>query len=229
MQALIQTPCPSLEESLSFYTRLGFKIVSPENPCVVSDGKAFIEINPDRFARAGLKLYKESWKDEIAKLKSSIPVLETEHGALFADLSGVWIYLIEGKAALELKAEENSSSHLGNFAGLSLETIDIAAAAEVYEILGFNKTMGGPEQGWAAYQHDSGIGVSLMKPNACPHLFFNPSMTYFNGGKNLPVIAKIKEAGIPITEGITVFNKEGIVDNVIIRDPGGYGFFIFND
>ena len=28
---------------------------------------------------------------------------------------------------------------------------------------------------------------------------------------------------------ITQFNKEGIVDNVIIRDPGGYGFFIFND
>ena len=229
MHALIQTPCPSLEESLSFYTKLGFKIVSQENPTIVSDGKAFIEINPDRFARAGLKLFQESWKEEIAKLKALLPVLETEKGALIADRSGVWIYLIEGEIGVELKAEENSFSHLGNFAGLSFETIDIGAAAEVYEVLGFTKTMGGPEQGWAAYQHASGIGISLMKPNACPHLFFNPSMTYFNGGKNLPVIAKIKEAGIPITEGITVFNKEGIVDNVIIRDPGGYGFFIFND
>ena len=54
-------------------------------------------------------------------------------------------------------------------------------------------------------------------------------MTYFNGGNNLAVIQDIREAGIPITEEITQFNDRGEVDNVIIRDPGGYGFFIFND
>ena len=58
---------------------------------------------------------------------------------------------------------------------------------------------------------------------------YNPSLTYFNGGKNLPVNAAIREAGIPITEEITHFNEDGIVDNVILRDPGGYGFYIFND
>jgi len=73
------------------------------------------------------------------------------------------------------------------------------------------------------------MAVSFMQPNSCPHLFFNPSMTYFNGKNNLPIIAKIREAGIPITEEITHFNQEGIVDNIIIRDPGGYGFFIFSD
>ncbi len=54
-------------------------------------------------------------------------------------------------------------------------------------------------------------------------------MTFFNGKDNLNLIAKIREAGIPITEEITHFNKENIVDNIIIRDPGGYGFFIFSD
>jgi len=73
------------------------------------------------------------------------------------------------------------------------------------------------------------MAVSFMQPNSCPHLFFNPSMTYFNGKNNLPIIAKIREAGILITEEITHFNQEGIVDNIIIRDPGGYGFFIFSD
>ena len=33
----------------------------------------------------------------------------------------------------------------------------------------------------------------------------------------------------PITEEITCFNSEGIADNVVLRDPGGTGFFIFND
>ena len=68
-----------------------------------------------------------------------------------------------------------------------------------------------------------------MGPCCCPHLFFNPSLTYFNGGQNLPVIKAIREAGIPIAEEITHFNEEGVVDNVVLRDPGGLGMFIFND
>ncbi len=68
-----------------------------------------------------------------------------------------------------------------------------------------------------------------MKPNACPHLFFNPSLTYFNGKNNIDIIAKIRALNISITEEITHFNKEGKVDNIIIRDPGGFGFFLFND
>jgi hypothetical protein len=68
-----------------------------------------------------------------------------------------------------------------------------------------------------------------MAPNACPHLFFNPSLTYFNGKNNLQIIENIRKSGVDITEEITVFNKEGIVDNVILRDNGGLGFFIFSD
>ena len=68
-----------------------------------------------------------------------------------------------------------------------------------------------------------------MKTGSCPHLFFNPSLTYFNGAKNLSIIQQIKTLQIPITEEITHFNKEGIVDNIIIRDPGGLGFFLFSD
>jgi len=229
MNSFIQTPTPNLESSLDFYTQLGFDVLSKENPCLVSDGKAFIEINPNRHARAGLKLYRESWGSTVVQLMKICSVIEQEGGYLLADRSGVWIYLIEGSPEISVKTAEQSHATLGNFAGISLEAIDLAAAAEIYEILGFSKTMGSPEQGWVAYQNSDGLGISLMKPNSCPHMFFNPSMTYFNGGKNLPVIEKIKEAGIPITEEITVFNKEGIVDNVIIRDPGGYGFFIFND
>lgn len=71
--------------------------------------------------------------------------------------------------------------------------------------------------------------VSLMRPLNCPHLFFNPSLTYFNGGRNPEVIAAIRKAGVPISEEITHFNSRGEVDNVILRDPGGYGFFVFND
>ena len=228
---ILQTPTPSFDQSKDFYQRLGFTVLS-ESPYRVTDGKVIIEINPDRFTRAGVILYRESWTSEVEALRQLVPVLQIDNGYLLVDRSGTRISLLEATTEEALGPVNNNdspSSILGNFAGLSLEVIDIADAVKIWEILGFVKDIGDIEQGWVSYKNTEGAAVSFMKPNMCPHLFFNPSLTYFNSGKNPEVIAKIRAAGVPITEEITVFNKEGIVDNVILRDPGGYGFFIFND
>ena len=218
----------NLQKSLSFYKKLDFTVLSESNPTLVSDGSVIIEINPDRFARAGVKLYRESWSDVIAALKErQTVILDRNNGYLLADPSGTWIYLEEGKFEVDLENANNST--LGNYAGVSLETVDIKGSIELWEALGFSHEMGSIEKGWVAYKNKDGMGVSFMKPNSCPHLFFNPSLTYFNGKQNLEIIEKIRNQAIPIAEEITHFNKEGIVDNIIIRDPGGYGFFIFND
>ena len=58
-------------------------------------------------------------------------------------------------------------------------------------------------------------------------MVFNHPHTCLDDIKQL--IQKIRDLKIPITEEITVFNDQGVVDNIIIRDPGGLGFFIFND
>jgi predicted enzyme related to lactoylglutathione lyase len=229
MQSIIHTPTPDLSKSLEFYERLNFQILRREPTALVSDGKFLLEINPDRYARAGVKLYADSWEDAVGRLEKLTEVHMIEQGYLLADPSNVWIYLIKGDAAWEGDMEGETGSILGKYAGLSLETSDMKRSAAIWEALGFSLSMGSVEQGWIGYQNESGLGVSFMKPNTCPHLFFNPSLTFFNGGNNPAVIKKIREAGIPITEEITHFNKEGIVDNVIIRDPGGYGFFVFND
>ena len=229
MNTFLQTPTNDLRQSLDFYKKLNFKILSAENPTLVSDGNAIIEINPDRFARAGVKFYKNNWSTIVEQLQKTTKISTIENGYLLSDQSGVWIYLMESNSTIKFDLSEVENSTLGNFAGLSLETTDIQKSIEVWEILGFSKTMGSIEQGWVAYENQDKMGVSFMQPNSCPHLFFNPSMTYFNGKNNLSIIAKIRDAGIPITEEITHFNKEGIVDNIIIRDPGGFGFFIFSD
>lgn len=229
MNTFFQTPTNDLRQSIDFYKKLNFKILSAENPTLVTDGNAIIEINPDRFARAGVKFYKNNWKNIVEQLQNLTKVSPIENGYLFSDQSGVWIYLMESNSTVNFNLNEVEASTLGNFAGLSLETTDIKKSIEVWEILGFSKTMGSIEQGWVSYENQDKMGVSFMQPNSCPHLFFNPSMTYFNGKNNLAIIDKIRATGIPITEEITHFNKEGIVDNIIIRDPGGYGFFIFSD
>lgn len=102
-------------------------------------------------------------------------------------------------------------------------------AIQIWQLLDFKQTMGGVEQGWICLTNEAGFTVSLMKPYSCPHLFFNPSLSYFNGADNLAVIEKVRATAIPITQEITHFNPKGIVDNVILRDPSGLGFFIFSD
>lgn len=224
MKSLIQTPTNKLESSLEFYKKLDFKVIS-EDPMIVSDGKAFIQINPNRYARAGLRLLGEDWGKSVAKLKTLTEVMETEEGYLLAESSGMWIYLIETDASLDNEVSEKSFSALGNYAGIGLETPGVERSEEILTVLGFTKD----DSGWPSFTNGDNMTITLYKPNSCPHLFFNPSLTYFNGGRNPEVIEYIRKQNIPITEEITYFNPNNEVDNVIIRDPGGFGFFIFND
>ena len=228
MKTIIQTPTANLQDSLDFYTKLNFVVISKENPVLISDGQATIEINPTRFARAGLKMYREDWTEIKALLEKFTTVLDIENGYLLTDASGIWIYLMTGDIDIPT-TEKLEKSVLGNFAGVSLEVVDMKRSFAIYEILGFKPTMGDIEKGWVVLTNEEGVSISLMKPNSCPHLFFNPSLTYFNGKNNPAIIEKVRSLGIAIAEEITHFNKDGIVDNIILRDNGGFGFFIFND
>ena len=228
-QTVVHTPTSDLTKSIDFYKRLEFELISEKDPTVFTDGKALVEINPDRHARPGIKIYAEDWSSEVSSMKEAGKAIETEKGFILSDPNGVWVYLENGDSGFSYEAKTESFGLTGNYAGLSIEAHDIDKTAQFWEAIGFKHSSGDLAQGWAVYSNDSGMDISLMKPLMCPHLFFNPGMTYFNGGKNLTNIGKMREAGIEFAEDITHFNTDGVVDNVIIRDPGGYGFFIFND
>ncbi len=227
MNSYLQSPARDLPASLSFYDKLRFQTLNDGGPCVVAESGVAVLLNPDNFARPGLVFHRASWDKEVAQIEKTRRVHTQPDGHLVADPSGVWIYL--KTTATPISKLPDSSSLLGKYAGLCLETTDIQRSLEVYQTLGFEVDKGDAEHGWVACKNEDGMGISLMGPGCCPHLFFNPSLTYFNGGQNLPVINAIREAGIPITEEITHFNEEGVVDNVVLRDPGGLGMFVFND
>ena len=229
MASIIHTPTSSLEESLDFYSTLGYKKIKSDGLELLSDGQVIIEVNPDRFARAGVKLIKESWGATVKKIEEFVNVLRIDGGYLLSDPSGTWIYLIESEEELSLDMSDLLPSVLGTYAGLSLESTSINISFQLWKALGFTDQQGSIDDGWVTLRNADKMTVSLMKPNTCPHLFFNPSLTFFNGEKNLGIISELRELKIPFTEEITHFNKEGLVDNVIIRDPGGYGFFLFSD
>ncbi|HSJ68647.1 MAG TPA: hypothetical protein VK921_13270 [Anditalea sp.] len=226
-QISIQTTTPSIAKSTQFYETLGFQKIPSEGRSIFTDGMAIIEINTDRFARSGFRLYKKSWSEEISFLQQN-SIIEYSEGYMTTDPNGVWIYLIESEFMGEVSERKNFSK-LGNYSGISIETISMVRSLDFYQVLGFSVAAGSTDSPWMTLSHPSGFGISFMKPQSCPHLFFNPSLTYFNGTSNPSVIQSIRNEDIPITEEITYFNKDGEVDNIIIRDPGGLGFFIFND
>ncbi|MEM7552115.1 MAG: hypothetical protein AAF363_20695 [Bacteroidota bacterium] len=225
----IHTPTNELSKSIAFYSDLNYELVSASNPCLFKDANTFIEINPDRYARAGLKMYKNSWASEIQKVEALTKVYKVANGYMLNELNGCWIYLIENVFDFPTNQSNSSPAIPGVFVGLSLECTDMELSVPIWEILDFETVQGDFSSGYMTLASAEGFRVSLMKPLTCPHLFFNPSMTFFNGKDNLKVIEEIRKADVKITEEITHFNTEGIVDNIIIRDPGGYGFFIFND
>ena len=195
----------------------------------MTDGRAIVEIHDGRFTRPGLKVSGTNMKPLAEQLGELVPVIETNEGYLLQDPTGTSIYLTNQPTPNTSYKVETTFSLLGNFAGISLETTDPNKTIAIWKLLGFSKQSGTMDQGWVTLTNSDGLGVSIMKMNSCPHLFFNPSLTYFNGDNNLAVIEKVRRANIPITEEITHFNSEGVVDNIIIRDPGGFGFFVFND
>lgn len=226
MDLIIQTPTPNLVDSQTFYSNLGFTPIVNSN--CFTDGKSIIEIDTDRFSRPGIKLYANSWKEKVAELQKITKVVETKNGYLLGDTSGTWIYLIESDNPIAIP-DNCKNSMFGNNHGVSIETVDIETTSKIWNNLGFTTKYGSPEQGWISMASENGISINLMTPNSCPHLFLNPSISFFNGANNPEIIQKIRATGIQIKEEITHFNENGEVDNIIMSDPGNIGFFIFND
>ncbi|MEM6674888.1 MAG: hypothetical protein AAF726_18715 [Planctomycetota bacterium] len=228
MTTHLTTATPSLTDSEMYFKMLGFTKVSA-SPVLFSDGKALVEIDPDRFARPGIKIHRASWSDLLGDLEPFGPIHERGSTRVVAAPSGTWVYLVEGDAPAPDSAASAEPSVLGSYAGISMETTRMADSLRFWELFGFTVLAGGADQGWLSMADADGFSISLMAPFACPHMFRNPSLTYFNSGSNPEIIAEIRRREIPILEEVTVFNKSGEVDNVILEEPGGCGFFVFND
>lgn len=225
--SLIQTPVTHNPDSTSdFYKRLGFEEITNGDDQYFTDGLAVIAVNPDRKARTAVRLFGSNWESCLDKLREVVEVHEDSGTYICSDPSGVRVHL-EPENEFEVAGQPISS--LGKFAGLSIETTEFSRCLQFWQALGYEASCGDPAHGWVGLEKKGSVGISIMKFGACPHLFFSPGLTYFNSGRNLENIAHIREAGIEITEEISCFNPDSVVDNVVIRDPGGTSFFVFND
>lgn len=229
MDFIFQTPTPNIDSSRDFYTKLGFNISDNELGFLAYDTQIVVQVNSQRTSRAGLICFTDKRSELVERLKEQFPVLETEAEAICIAPCGMSISIREEQKPI-LSQENLTPCVMGNAAGLTLETLDMKNHLVLFNCLGFDTTKAKDSDAWIALSHPSGFGLSLLKTGMCPHLFFNPSISFFNGKEGNPkVISELRRLAIALAEEISHFNTEGIVDNVIVRDPGGFGFFIFND
>jgi hypothetical protein len=226
MKTIIQTPAPNYAKSCEFYNKIGFESIIKNDKTYVYSKGVTIEINKDHFSRAGIKCFGTNWDVFLKERELTDNATKTKNGYLITSPAGCCVYLED---PIDDLPENNTKPVIGTYGGFGLETNQIEESLDFWSKFGYKQTMGNIEQGWLILSNDEGFKISLMKHQCCPHAFFNPSLSYFNGKENLAIIENIRNLTIEITEEITHFSAEGVVDNIIIRDPGGLGFFIFSD
>jgi len=226
---ILQCSTPNLELSIAFYQQLKFSIEQSHKTNYALGKNLIIEINADRFARAGVKILNGFSAETIKSFPFPVIKNKTENSYTAISPEGCYVYFEDASDPFQPKLENNENTLLGNYNGISLESINLQNSIDFWTQLGFNLTMGGPDKAWAALSDSTGFELNLMLLNSCPHLFSNPGLNFFNAGENPAIISELKALKIPITEEITIFNPTVPAENVIVKDPGGLTFFIFND
>ncbi len=206
MRLIVESPTPQLQESLSYYKSIGFQCTAWNKGylCQTQDLTIFLNSNP--YSRPCINL------------------LGAQEQKIEASPSGTWVKQEREKLSLP---DVKDKSLLGNYGGVCIETLDLNASFIFWQAKGFKGNLE-PEASWCSLKNENGDTISLLKANSCPHLFTNPSLAFFNGHQNSGIIQQIKTLKLPIKQEV-IFRNETTADNLVISDPGGLGFFIFND
>jgi len=226
MKTIINTVAVNLDDSLKFYSALGFEHKLVDDGAYVFDRSVVIHLNSQSSQRLGLSLIQSDWSSELTALQEySNPIDIGEH-YLISDTSGIHIRLLQSHSELPHSA---TNSILGNYSGISIEVIEFNRCKLIWEALGYQQSAGDASKGWIVLSKEDNLDVSLIKAGSCPHIFTNPGLNYFNGKSNLEVIENIRDSAVKIAEEISAFSKIGEVDNVVLQDPAGLTFFLFSD
>ncbi len=213
MRLTIQARVADLQEAIDYFLQLGYEVRKRDDEqAIAADKGVIIELTSKPKDRTALKFYSSQ--------------IRTSKGDVFLDPDGNKIIHSPEDSA---PARSTMTSVLGNSMGIGLECFDLQKSADFYTSLGLRTLQGSVTQGWLTLGVEQEPMLSLMSLGACPHLFLNPSISYFNGGENVAIIDELRLRSVPLAEELTVFNQTGEVDNVILIAPGQVGVFVFND
>lgn len=232
MKAHIHVPVQNLKDSLAFFAKLQYSIIlESELDAYITDGCIVLHLAPKKMA-AGYTFYVEKLETQLAQLKEAgvacrlnLNQDSSYQEILVEEPNGVLVRFLQSADEPHLEKVE-ASSICGAHYGIGIMAEDFVSSIDFWESLGFKLTNGTRESKSYVEMTNDTIPLGIYRPGSCPHLFENPSLTYFE--KDMADrIAKAKAAGVEFVEEITQFNEQGIVDHAIWKSPGGLHAFMF--
>lgn len=224
---ILTTPCLDLSISENYYAMLDFRLFTRDERHFALAKDFAIELNTSPFARPGLKMIRS--KATLENLLCHLTKIKIGEDFLVVSPEGCCVYLSETPLPFSNADLREKNTVLGNFNGVSIESVDLDASLEFWQKIGFNQVGGSVENGWVMMKNEDDFDLNLMRFGMCPHLFLNPGLNFFNGTDNPAIIREIKNRKLPIQQEITHFNPGFPAENIIVQDIGGLIFFIFND
>ena len=224
-QSTLITPTPDLACSVDWWARAGMVPIAShrDGVRVLGAGKLVVEVDPDHKARTALALYGGKAMDASRK----VPTHELADGRVVTQSpAGVRVVFSPHAGPGVGDAE---APLFGAFVGLSMETLFVEDERRFWTALGYKVNGGSLEYGYVELVHDLWMPVSALSALACPHLFPNPGLTFFNGANNVAILRRATEAGFTPLQSVDWLGESGIVDNAIYQDPGGLGLFVYSD
>jgi hypothetical protein len=207
-----------------FLGTLGFStIASDDESTLLTDGNLYFDLRRAEKNKTMLSYCVHDVTNAVEMAQNlEIDIVEkSPHHVIVREPNGLLI-LLAGPDVVSLRDfEKKPSSLCGTFYEASLETNDVDRSIVWWQNVGFKVTA--HKDTWCTLD-DGKIMIGLYKKGNCPHLFRNPSLTYFEPDMG-ERIAELKKEGIQFLQE----EKEiGMKGHAIAESPDGQYFFLFS-
>ncbi len=210
----------SLNVSLPFYEKLGFKTLSRTSgqtpSATLTDGMIIVRLQQGSSPSPVLTYYAADMAQRIVRLESLGVKFDSKDKdeAQFSDGNGLRVRLVTTDASRFPQADGKSFSKCGMFGELCVRTSDAKAAAAFWDKAGFGVAYGGDQPSSYRILMDGKLILGVHQNNAD---ILMPTFTYFDGNIKAR-IAQLKQDGVK-------FDSEAKGE---LQSPDGQRFFLYN-
>lgn len=206
-----------------FLDMLGFTVMASDDPStLLTDGNLYFDL---RRAKKNATMLSYCVND-IANAVEMAHNLEIDiaeqspHHAILREPNGLMI-LLAGPEVVSLNVREIAPPSIaGTLDELSLETDNMERSILWWQNVGFKVLT--RQQTWCTLD-DGNIKIGLYDKGICPHVFRNPSLTYFESDM-AERIARLKKRGMTFAQE----EKEiGMKGHAVAESPDGQYIFLF--
>jgi len=206
-----------------FLDILGFRVIeSDETSTLLTDGNLYFDLRRSKQNTTMVSYCVNDIGNAVEMAQNlEIEIAEmSPHHVIMREPNGLLI-LLAGPGVISLREfDRNPMSIAGTLYEVSVETSDMERSIAWWQNVGFKVLT--RQQTWCTLD-DGNLKIGLYEKGSCPHLFRNPSITYFEPDM-AERIATLKGRGLTFAQEEGEIGMKG---HAIAESPDGQYFFLF--